>query len=225
MLRRLERALEMTPDSLVLAAMWERAPREVRAEMVRLARTAERFESLVRMVQHRGLADAYASGALAEALIESVGERIVPGRAGRVFVEPDGDRVRVPVINRSRDGYPESSIDIAMLSLGAEHFVEAPGVVDAGAIAIRVVDNAMAPDYLENDIVICEPAHAPICGDDRFVRLTTDEPAVFLRVFPDGATVVRLQPVNCHHPARIVDLADIATMHRAVRVIRQIPAG
>ena len=225
MLRRLERALEMAPDSLVLAAMWERAPREVRAEMVRLTRIVERYDALVRLVHDHGLADAYASGALAEALAESVGERKTPTRAGRAFVDPAHDPVRVPVINRARDGYPESSIDIAMLSRGAEHFVEAPGIVDPGTIAIRVVGDGMAPDYLENDIVVCEPAHAPLRGDDRFVRLATDEPAVFLRVFPEGATVIRLQPVNCRHPARIVDRADIATMHRAVRVIRQIPVA
>ena len=223
MLRRLERALEMAPDSLVLAAMWERAPREVRAEMVRLTRTAERFETLVHLVRQRGLSDAYASGALAEALIDPVAEREEPTRRRGPFVDPTRAGVRVPVINRSRDGYPDSSIELAMLSRGAEHYVEAPGVIDPEAIAIRIVGDAMAPDYLENDIVVCEPDRGPVCGDDRFVRLTTEEPAVFLRVFREGATVVRLQPVNCQHPARIVDVADIASMHRAVRVIRQIP--
>jgi SOS-response transcriptional repressor LexA len=131
----------------------------------------------------------------------------------------------VPVLNRVRDGYPDAPPHPDAPTPIVDDHILAPGVCHPHAIAIRIVGDEMEPAYAEGDIVVGEPAPQPADGADCFVRLIEDGDTTFRRFYREGATVVRLQPVNSRHPPRIVDRADIARLWVAVRIVREVAVG
>lgn len=217
-MRRLERALGLPPDALVLAGQWERAPREIRGVVARMARDQVRFERVVRLVREKGLVDAYATGELAEALEGLVAEM----RPARVGVA-GGEAGVVPVVNRVRDGYPAHPLDAGGAGVEAEEVVVTPGAGHPRAVAIRVVGASMEPAYVQGDIAVCHPTERVRDGADCFVQWKSGgDAAVFLRVYSEGATVVRLQPLNTRFAPVIADRGDIARAYEAVRVVREV---
>ena len=120
----------------------------------------------------------------------------------------------------------------------ADEYVWCPDLTDPDAFAARVVGDSMLPDYREGDIVVFSPARGVRDGDDCYARLApredgeggaVSEGATFKRVYfetgPDGGEVIRLQPLNSRHAARVVAREEVAGLYAAVSVTREVIGG
>lgn len=92
------------------------------------------------------------------------------------------------------------------------------GLNDPDAFAARVHGDSMAPKYQEGDILIFSPAAPVNDGDDCFVRFVSGG-TTFKRVHfetREELLVVRLQPRNEKHMARVVPELEVESICKAV---------
>lgn len=135
----------------------------------------------------------------------------------------------IPVITEIPPGAPgniDPHGDDELAPLGS---IRVPGVRDPAAFAVRLVGDAMAPQYRAGDLVIFSPAKRAASGADCFVRFAASSSravdgasGVFGRVSFTETGPVRIQPLNSAHPARLIPRGEIAGVHPAVTVIRSI---
>jgi hypothetical protein len=93
-----------------------------------------------------------------------------------------------------------------------------PSIGDHDAFAARVAGDTMEPKYREGDIVIFSPAAPVNDGDDCFIRLVNGD-TTFKRVYfetREELPVLRLQPRNETHRARVVPEVDVESFAKAV---------
>lgn len=238
-LQRLEGALGMEPGALVRAVRWETMPADIRT---RLAQFESRHGAARRLAEILGasgqgaapqgesaLDRAYRTGELRR-LIDALSppaERQSEGAAGAApRAMPMLD---VPLINKVAAGYPRAFTDLGYPARVADEYVRCPGLSDPDAFACRVVGDSMLPEYREGDIVVFSPAQA-ITGDmDCFARIEPDHESTFKRVYfetgEDGASLIRLQPLNPAYPPRILPREDVSGLYAAVSVMRDVSGG
>ncbi|MBI1373940.1 MAG: helix-turn-helix domain-containing protein [Phycisphaera sp.] len=243
-LRRIERALDLDPGTLIRLREWRTTPEAVRRDYQWMARqlqqlgaprlelgtrNAERSEpqperpapagpvprSEFRVPTSNDLDAMYRSGAL---------QRCADGASGNIDrVETGregahgGPPAPTPLINRVAAGYPRQFTDLDYPARVADEYLVVPGVSDPDAFAARVVGDSMSPDYHAGDIVIFSPSRDAADGDDCFVRLEPDHDTTFKRVyFDDDTSRVRLVPLNDTYPTRTVARDQIAGLYPAV---------
>jgi repressor LexA len=235
-LSRLESSLGLRAGELAEAARWQGMPREVRAEVERMAARDSAARRLAEILsgggagagERRGLDAAYRSGEL-RGLIE----RLAPegsrgdgaGGAGREVIEVPLS-FDVPLINKVAAGYPREFTDLGYPVRMADEYVRCPDLRDADAFACRVVGDSMLPDYREGDIVVFSPAKAVKDGADCFARIEPDHESTFKRVFFEtgagGEELIRLKPLNPAYPERVLEREQVAGLYAAVSVMRAI---
>jgi phage repressor protein C with HTH and peptisase S24 domain/ribosome-binding protein aMBF1 (putative translation factor) len=132
----------------------------------------------------------------------------------------------VPLINKVAAGYPREFTDLAYPARIADEYVRCPDIADPDAFAARVVGDSMEPDYREGDIVVFSPLKPVKSGDDCFARLERDSETTFKRIYfenaPDGADLIRLQPINNKYGPRLLAREEVAGLYTAVTWIRRI---
>lgn len=227
MLRRLEGALALAPDTLMLAGGWKATPASVREHVRTLEDQSRAGRRLADLLRREGVDSAFRSGELGRLVSALQGEEFADG-AGSVSVMGTMP-AQVPVINRVAAGYPAEFTDLGYPARVADEHVSVPDVFDADAFAARVVGASMEPVYREGDIVVFSPAAGTPDGCDCFVRFDRNAETTFKRVYfergADGEEMIRLQPLNPAFPARSVAREDIAGMYAATYVVRPVRAG
>ena len=225
----LERALEVTPGTLVRRGRWSRSleagGETVRAEVAKLEAAREAARDLAAMLREAGagrsLDALHASGALRRLV-----DRISPPEEGREAgseLVPLAMGRSVPLINKVAAGYPTEFTDLSYPARVADEYVRCPEVTDADAFAARVVGDSMSPAYGEGDVVVFSPARVVADGHDCFVRLERDAQTTFKRVyFEEGGEKIRLQPLNSAYPPRVLEREEVAGMYAAVAVIKKV---
>jgi len=232
MLERFEDALGMARGVLVERARLARMPDDLRAEVEGLKedrRLARRLAELLRgtgagpVAQDRSpLDEAYHSGELHRLI-----DRFTTGRSRHgADVAPASLPMEVPLINSVTAGYPTEFTDLGYPARVADEYVRCPDLHDPDAFAARVVGDSMSPDYREGDIVIFSPLRDTPEGSDCFVRLEPDHETTFKRVHFEtgegGESLIRLQPINSAHAARVVPREHVAGLYVAVSVMRSL---
>lgn len=227
MLRRLEGALDLAPDTLLLAGGWKATPASVREHVRTLEDQSRAGRRLADLLRREGVDSAFRSGELGRLVtaLQGGGESEKPLGASLMGALP----LQVPVINRVAAGYPTEFTDLGYPARVADEHVSVPDVFDADAFAARVVGASMEPVYREGDIVVFSPAAATPDGSDCFVRFDRNAETTFKRVYFErgagGEELIRLQPLNPEFPARTVAREDVAGLYAAVYVVRPVKSG
>ncbi len=144
-----------------------------------------------------------------------------PGAGGGNVSAAQPVRKAVPIINRVAAGYPMEFTDLGYpVGVADDYISMPPGLDDPTAFAVHVVGDSMEPRYGEGDIVIFSPRADIRSGDDCYVRFATGaaagEGATFKRVYFDGPTTIRLQPLNDRYPPALVPSEQVDGMYRAI---------
>lgn len=226
----LERALELEPGSLGEAVAMNSTPARVREELVERreqGEAAQQLAALLRRAGPGGLDRAFESGVLARLV-----DRIAPlGDGGG-----EGDRVEallpsaVPLINLVPAGQAAEFTDLGYPARVADSYVAAPELGDPDAFAARVTGDSMEPRYVEGDVVIFSPGREVRDGMDCFARLAEpDSETTFKRVYfergADDEELIRLQPLNPRHKARVEPREKVVGLYPAVSVTRRVGIG
>lgn len=228
LLRRLERALGAGEGELVRMARMRAAHASVRREATSARRIAallreHGLDAMHRSGELRGLVDRLAPETdvmRAQSVRAATGANVERVRAGR----------RAPLVNKVAAGSAREFTDLGYPARVADEYVSAPGVEDPDAFAARVVGDSMSPVYVEGDVVVFSPVRATASGSDCFVRLEggiegggeTTFKRVFFERAEDGRELIRLQPLNPAHAARVVGREEVAGMYAAAAVVRGI---
>lgn len=209
-LRRIEEALSLAPDSLVSLARWEETPPEIRREVVDHRRAsqavARKIADILKKTSvdgegriHGSLDQAYHSGELAR-LVDMITPEpdsqdppthATPANPPTKTPANRADRpaflsalpMEVPLINAVSAGYPREFTDLSYPARVADEYVRCPDLSDPDAFAARVVGDSMLPEYREGDIVVFSPARAVSSGMDCFARLEPHHETTFKRVY------------------------------------------
>jgi len=206
-LRSLEQALLLPPESLVTLAQFQKIPKSFQAVLRQLANIAPDNQT---EPAPRSLDAAYLSGLL---------QRAIDLSAGNVNAVRTS---RVPVINKVAAGYPSDFTDLAYPRGIADDYIAAPDTGDPDAFAARVFGDSMQPKYLPGDIVVFSPVAAVRTGDDCFVRFD-DGSTTFKRVhLLEDQQLVRLVPRNPLYPTVDHPAERVAGVYRAVYSVRTI---
>lgn len=226
LLSRIESALGFPAGRLSGAAAWQRTPEDVRRAIAAQGRAARRLRELI---AHHGTGRGVSLDALlASGELSRLVDSVDPGGAGDrgVSIAPAVLPREVPLINAVSAGYPTEFTDLGYPARIADEYVRVPDLDDPDAFAARVVGDSMLPEYREGDVVVFSPAREVTSGSDCFARLEPDHETTFKRVFfepgPDGATQIRLQPLNSIYPPRVVPREGVAGLYRAVTVMRRL---
>jgi len=227
-LRRIERAFDLPPGTLLRLREWDTTPESVRRDYRWLVRQLQQISAPVIDTPHRSPRDQHAErddraarpGVDLDTLFRSGAlQRCVDDTAGNVapIDTRSPDSPRVPLINSVAAGYPSHFTDLDYPARIADEYLAVPGVSDPDIFAARVVGDSMLPDYRAGDIIVFSPARDAADGDDCFVRLEPDHDTTFKRVFfEDSGERVRLQPLNDRFPPRTVDREHVAGLYPAV---------
>ncbi|HET6252234.1 MAG TPA: XRE family transcriptional regulator [Tepidisphaeraceae bacterium] len=238
-LRRLEQTLGFPTGELLTQAHLQRTPKDVRAVLHRLMAgdVAGRQDAATRGhgdgIVAEGQADAGTPRQGGSASVHASPRLPIPASSSAddayftgVLREMAGNNAlghmttnAVPVINRASGGYPRDFTDLNYPPRAADEYLSCPDVIDRAAFAARVHGDNMTPKYRPGDIVVFSPALSARDGDDCFIRFA-DGQTTFLRVFfetgENNHAVLRLQPRNERHRARIVPSEQVAGLHKAV---------
>lgn len=223
----LERALEMEPGSLGEMVAMQSTPAVVREELAERreqGQAARQLAAMLRSAGPGGLDRAFESGVLARLV-----ERIAPqeGTPG------EGEKVEallpraVPLINLVPAGQAAEFTDLGYPARVADSYVAAPELGDPDAFAARITGDSMEPTYREGDVVIFSPGREVRDGMDCFARLAEpDSETTFKRVYFErgegGDELIRLQPLNPRHKARVEPREKVAGLYPAVSVTRRV---
>lgn len=230
MLARLEAALELQQGSLANAAAMQTTPKRVRDELAERREQAEAGRQLAELLRRAGpggLDRAFESGVLARLV-----DRIAPRGDGG----GEGERVEallpraVPLINLVPAGQAAEFTDLGYPARVADSYVAAPELGDPDAFAARVTGDSMEPRYVEGDVVIFSPGREVRDGMDCFARLAEpDSETTFKRVYFErgarGEELIRLQPLNPRHKARVEPREKVVGLYPAVSVTRRVGIG
>lgn len=100
-----------------------------------------------------------------------------------------------------------------------EKYITVDNVSDAGAFALEVKGNSMAPKIEDGDIIVVSPKLESRSGDICVVRVS-DEDTV-KRVKVDGQ-LIYLIPLNPEYEPMAVKKKDVAFMWKVVKVIKNL---
>ena len=187
-LARLEGALGLAEGALAGPARWSRTPGEVKREVARLNGAREHLKNLVREVlrdpELAGMKRAEELRAAAEG--DERGRGAAMGRAMPNGADaPDGTGgvgggeevgwlgavlpLEVPILNPKGTAWPRWTAADAG-AWGGREYLRVPDVRHADAFAVRVVGDAMEPEYRAGDLIVCVPARTAARGDGVVVR-------------------------------------------------------
>ena len=241
LLARLERALQLPTDSLVLAGGWKVTPTKIREHVQAVEQQAEAANRIASLLKRDGIDAAYRSGALQQ-LVDRLGAGGAAGGESVTAVHGNGAGLRgfasaglslvgnlglrVPVVNKVAAGYPTEFTDLGYPARVADEYISVPDVQDADAFAARVSGDSMEPEYKAGDIVVFSPAAPTPERSDCFVRFEQSGETTFKRVYfesgPRQEEMIRLQPLNSSYAPRTVAREAIAGMYAAVYVVRPV---
>lgn len=196
----IEQALDLPPRLLVKMAHLARTPQDVRDDHEMLLAEVRRLREVLRSL---------ITGQRASLESADLGPEHLSPFAG----------ASMPVVNRPSTDYPPH-VDPSRPAQAGD-YLRCPDVVDPKAFGVRVVGNAMEPDYVEGDVVVISPSTTAQSGDDCFVRFAGRSGTTFCRYYQDPQAV-RLQPVNSSHSPRSYDSAEIASLWPAVSRLHRI---
>lgn len=124
---------------------------------------------------------------------------------------PSGARA-VPIIDWVRAGQLREMVDPYPPGVG-DGVVYVDPDCGRGVVALRIKGDSMEPEFREGDVIIVDPAIAPLPGDFVVVRNGSHE-ATFKKyrprgIGPDGREVFELVPLNDDYPTMRSDMEPL----------------
>jgi phage repressor protein C with HTH and peptisase S24 domain len=126
---------------------------------------------------------------------------------------------RLPLLGLSKAGGAGAFDDAGHPTGKAWEEIDAPGVSDADAYALRVSGNALAPAYRTGDVLVVSPS-AEIRRGDRIIVKTRNGEILAKELVRQSGQRLELKTIGSSQPSRALAKGDVLWMAR-VQWVRQ----